>query len=93
MLAADCRCQGEKKFRGPATITPFQQMNTLHVVESSDIQQLQPGQLAGGLKILLHAEAKPHVDAIAVVRAERNRRQLERRRPGDQGLQRVRHHR
>lgn len=41
-------------------------MNTLHVVESSDIQRLQPGQLVGLLKVLLHAEAKPY-DAQVLV--------------------------
>lgn len=34
-------------------------MNTLHRVDSADIQRLQPGQLTSLLNILLHAKAKP----------------------------------
>ena len=30
-------------------------MNTLHVIESDDIQRLQLGQLAGVIRVLLHA--------------------------------------
>lgn len=44
-------------------------MNTLHVIESDDIQRLQPGQLVGLLRVLLHAEAKP-TDAHVLVPAQ-----------------------